>query len=110
MVLRFLTFFLPFKHLSDHQLIELANLIQIKKIPANKLTEGDWIVKSVKIKNKIIKPSVHGLSKEEISFLKKAKKQVIVKYGLPFIPIFLLSVICSLFFGNLLMLFFLIFV
>ena len=35
MVLRFLKFFLPFQHLSDHQLIELANLIQIKKIPAN---------------------------------------------------------------------------
>ncbi len=36
MVLRFLKYFLPFQHLSDHQLIELANLIQIKKIPANK--------------------------------------------------------------------------
>lgn len=35
MVLRFLKFFLPFQHLNDHQLIELANLIQIKKIPAN---------------------------------------------------------------------------
>ena len=35
MVLRFLKFFLPFQHLNDHQLIELANLIQIKKIPPN---------------------------------------------------------------------------
>jgi HD-like signal output (HDOD) protein len=35
MVLRFLKFFIPFSHLSDHQLIELANQIQIKKIPAN---------------------------------------------------------------------------
>ncbi len=35
MVLRFLKFFLPFQHLNDHQLIELGNLIQIKKIPAN---------------------------------------------------------------------------
>jgi len=35
MVLKFLRFFLPFQHLNDHQLIELANLIQIKKIPAN---------------------------------------------------------------------------
>jgi len=35
MVLRFLKYFLPFQHLNDHQLIELANLIQIKKIPAN---------------------------------------------------------------------------
>ncbi len=34
MVLRFLKFFLPFQHLSDHQLIELGNLIQIKTIPA----------------------------------------------------------------------------
>ncbi|NOQ80343.1 MAG: HDOD domain-containing protein [Gammaproteobacteria bacterium] len=36
MVLRFLKYFLPFQHLNDHQLIELANLIQIKKIAANK--------------------------------------------------------------------------
>jgi len=35
MVLRFLKYFLPFQHLNDHQLIELANLIEIKKIPAN---------------------------------------------------------------------------
>jgi len=35
MVLRFLKFFLPFQHLNDHQLIELANLIQIKNIPAH---------------------------------------------------------------------------
>ncbi len=34
MVLRFLKFFLPFQHLSNHQLIELGNLIQIKNIPA----------------------------------------------------------------------------
>ncbi len=35
MVLRFLKFFLPFQHLTDHQLIELGNLIQIKTITAN---------------------------------------------------------------------------
>jgi len=35
MVLRFLKYFLPFQHLNDQQLIELANLIQIKEIPAN---------------------------------------------------------------------------
>lgn len=35
MVLKFLKFFIPFQHLNDHQLIELANLIHIKKIPAN---------------------------------------------------------------------------
>ncbi len=37
MVLRFLKFFLPFQHLSDRQLVELANLIQIRKIPANRI-------------------------------------------------------------------------
>ena len=36
MILRFLKFFIPFQHLNDHQLIELANLIQIKKIPAER--------------------------------------------------------------------------
>lgn len=40
MILRFLKFFIPFQHLNDHQLIELANLIQVKKIPA-----GDQFIK-----------------------------------------------------------------
>ncbi len=37
MVLRFLKHFIPFQHLNDFHLIELANLIQVKKIPENEI-------------------------------------------------------------------------
>ena len=41
-----------------------------KKIPPDKLSEGDWLAEPVKLKNKLIKPSIHGLSKREINLLK----------------------------------------
>ena len=34
MILRFLKFYIPFQHLNDKQLIKLANLMLIRKIPA----------------------------------------------------------------------------
>ncbi len=80
------------------------NLAMIRKVAPNKLTEGDWLLKSVKIKNKVIKPSVHGLTKKDIKLLKKRKKLVLIKYGLPFVPIFLFALIISLFVGDLLLL------
>jgi len=80
------------------------NSAMIRKIHPDQLTEGDWILKPIRIKNRIIKPTVHGLNKKEIMMLKKLKKPVIVKYGLPFVPIFLASLILSLFVGDLLIL------
>ncbi len=78
------------------------NSAMIKKLSPIKLREGDWIMEKIRIKNKIIKPSIHGLSKEDIALLKKSRKKVIVKYGLPFIPVFLVSLIFSLLVGDLL--------
>ncbi|UZE93842.1 MAG: prepilin peptidase [Candidatus Pacearchaeota archaeon] len=78
------------------------NSAMIRKVPASKLSEGDWIIESVKIKNKMIKPSIHGLSKKDIQLLRKSKKKITIKYGLPFVPVFLIALICSLFVGDLL--------
>lgn len=74
-------------------------------VDPRKLTEGDWLAKSVKVKGKIIKPNWEGLSKKELSLLQKAKKKILVKYGLPFVPAFLLALIITLLFGNLVELF-----
>jgi len=65
----------------------------VKNISPNKLTEGDWLYKDIKIGNKNIKANWDGLSKEEISLLKKNKKKVLVKYGIPFTPSFLIGFI-----------------
>ena len=82
----------------------VENSCLIKKVKPSQLREGDWLVESVKIKGKIIRPSVHGLSEKEIGLLKKARKSVRIKEGIPFIPVYLISVIVS-FFANLLELF-----
>jgi len=68
----------------------------------NELTEGDWIVNSVSIDGKAIKPSADGLSQEDILLIKKSGQKVLVKDGLPFVPVFLISLIVSLIWGNLL--------
>jgi Flp pilus assembly protein protease CpaA len=58
-----------------------------------KLTEGDWILNDIKVGNKWIRKSVHGLSLEEIRLLRKSGKSIYVKDGIPFIPVFLVAFI-----------------
>jgi len=65
----------------------------IKKVPPEKLTEGDLLYKDVKIGNKKIKATWGGLSKEEISLLKKNKKEILIRYGIPYTPAFLIGFI-----------------
>jgi Flp pilus assembly protein protease CpaA len=67
--------------------------------PPTKLTEGDWILDDIKIsKNKTVKKTVHGLSSNDIKLLKKHKKKILVKTGIPFTPAFLISLIVMVFF------------
>ncbi len=107
-------------------LIVFAKIVEmscmIKTIPVGKLTEGDWIVEDIlgnrknkeksemhkKDKDKYEKiriagPKDLGISKEQIKLLSKYKiKEVKVKYGIPFVPSFLLAAIFTWVFGNLL--------
>ena len=63
----------------------------IKKVNARDLREGDWLENDVKIGRYAIRKSVHGLSLREIEKLRKAKKIVLIKDGIPFTPAFLIS-------------------
>ena len=65
----------------------------ISLVSPSQLTEGDWLVNDIKLKNKIIKKTVHGLSKQDIRLLKKHKKIILIKQGIPFTPAFLISLI-----------------
>jgi len=66
----------------------------IKEIDVQKLTVGDWIVKEIDVKGKVIKPSWEGISEEELNLIKKHyKNKVVVKYGIPFSPAFLFAII-----------------
>lgn len=78
----------------------------IKLVPPEKLTEGDWIAKEVKVDGKYIcGPKDLGITKKQIKkllLLKKKKKinKILLKEGIPFVPSFLIAYLVSLFFGS----------
>ena len=90
-----LLFFGIFILLGDF-LVVVAKAIEksmIKEKNPEDLREGDWLVKSVSVKGKIIKAAWEGLSLEDIELLKKNKKRVFIKDGIPFVPAFFIALI-----------------
>ena len=74
----------------------------IQKVSVNNLTEGDWIAENIYHNNKLILNKHNlGLTKKQITMIKKYKKEILVKTGIPFVPSFLVTIIISLIFGNL---------
>jgi len=68
------------------------------------LTEGDWLVEDAKANGKIIVSSkIIGLEKKDIAKLSKNKiKTVLIKEGIPFVPAFLIGIILTFIFGDVL--------
>lgn len=70
-----------------------------KVVSPAELREGDWIIEDVKIGKYTVRNTAHGLSLHDIEMLRKAKKKITVKYGIPFVPAILISwVIMGLFY------------
>lgn len=65
----------------------------VKNVKPSVLTEGDWLYKDVKLSKGLIKAKWEGLSKKEIYLLKKRNKNVLIRQGIPFSPVFLISYI-----------------
>ncbi len=63
----------------------------VRKLISSKLTIGDWLVEDVKVKGKTIKANWGGLEEKDIILLKKYKKQVLIRFGIAFGPVFLIS-------------------
>jgi len=63
----------------------------IRKVGTGKLTEGDWLYKNMRVGRKTIKATWEGLKKQEIVLLKKHYKEIKIRYGIPFSPVFLIS-------------------
>jgi Flp pilus assembly protein protease CpaA len=90
-----LLFFMPLIYI---YLLSIETSCMIVLLSPSKLTEGDWLEKDVRVGNKLIKKSVHGLSYKEIKFLKKYNKKVFVKQGVPFVPAFFFALVTMVFF------------
>lgn len=83
-----LVFVFPYLYLFAKSVDESC---MIKKVSGKKLTEGDWLYKDLKIGKKLLKASWDGLSKEEIGLIKKSKKEVLIRTGIAYTPVFLIS-------------------
>ncbi len=78
----------------------------IKNTPVNQLVEGDWIPHHI-IKNntELYTPQKSGITHEDIQRLQAAKiTSVPVKIGMPFVPAFLVALVITTAFGNVLLL------
>jgi len=69
----------------------------VKKVVSKNLTPGDLLYKDVFLKGKKIKSTWDGLSKKDILLLRKNKRDVFIRYGIPFAPVFLISIILFIF-------------
>jgi len=65
----------------------------MKKIKSINLREGDWLMQDIHVNGKIIKKTWEGLSEKEINFIKKHKKEVIIKDGLPYAFAFFIALV-----------------
>jgi|TARA_Y100000034_G_C6819589_1_gene368974 Flp pilus assembly protein protease CpaA len=84
----------------------IENISMYKKISTKKLREGDYITKELKHNNKIIfKPTIHGINKKDIPIIQKYFKQIEIKEGIAFAPVFLISMIITLLKGNIILYF-----
>ncbi len=63
----------------------------IKMVDAKNLTVGDLLYKDVKVGKRVIKAGWDGLKERDIKQLRQKNKKVLVRYGIPFTPVFLIS-------------------
>jgi len=79
-----------------------------KWVTPDKLTEGDWAVHAVKVGDVEVTPGKLGLEKEDVENLRTLYRQgkldkVCVKYGVPFVPAFLIAFLVTLSWNNVLL-------
>ena len=88
-------FIIPYLYFYSKAVEEVC---MVKKIKISDLREGDWLYKNLKIGKKVLKVNWGGLTKKEINILKKNKKFVLIKQGIPFSPTFFVTFLVFVYF------------
>jgi Flp pilus assembly protein protease CpaA len=65
----------------------------VKRIKACNLREGDWLYSDLKIGNRTINAKWEGVSKKEMREIEKKYKEIRIRQGIAFSPVFLISFI-----------------
>lgn len=94
-ILGILIFFTSYLYLYSKAIDESC---MIKKIKISDLREGDWLYSNLKIGKKIINAKWEGVNKKDIREIKKKYKEVKVRQGIAFSPVFLISFIAFILF------------
>jgi Flp pilus assembly protein protease CpaA len=71
----------------------LEKEVMTSSVNASDLREGDWLVRDVRVGGKVVKAGWEGVSKKDLELLKKVKKKIKIKEGLPFVPAFFIAFI-----------------
>ena len=70
----------------------------VKSVLPKEVTEGDWLYEDIMVGGKKIKSNWEGVSEKELKLIqRKCKKKILIKYGIPFTPSFLLGFLGILF-------------
>ncbi|MDE1848430.1 MAG: prepilin peptidase [Nanoarchaeota archaeon] len=62
-----------------------------KEISPKALREGDLLYNDVRVGNKTVKASWEGITEKDMKILAKSRKRIMIKYGIPFAPVFLIG-------------------
>jgi Flp pilus assembly protein protease CpaA len=69
----------------------------VKKVKTTRLTEGDWLYKNIRVGKKLIRVDWEGLSKKDIKLIQRKYKTVLIRQGIPFVPVFFISFLVLIF-------------
>jgi len=87
-ILGILIFFSSYLYLYSKAVDEAC---MTKKIKSKDLREGDWLYSVLKLGNKKLKAKWEGVSKKDIRQIIKRYKEVKIRRGIAFSPVFLIS-------------------
>jgi len=69
----------------------------VRLVSSSRVTVGDWLYKDVFVRGRKIKSDWEGVSEKDLKLIKKSRKKILVKYGIPFTPSFLFGFVALLF-------------
>lgn len=89
-ILGIMTFLISYLYLYSKAVDEACI---IKRVKTKDLREGDWLYSDVKVGKNIIKATWDGVTRGDIKKIMKKFKEVRIREGIPFSPVFLISFI-----------------
>jgi Flp pilus assembly protein protease CpaA len=95
LIMGILIFFIAYLYIYSKAADEACMVVKLK---TKDLREGDWLYADLKAGRKVIKARWNGVTKKEIKVLAKKYREVKIRQGIPFSPVFLISFILFLLF------------